>query len=170
MVGLNRYVTIATDISSDEKAKITTWACYIRYDGGVIKQAGEFNQYYYSTPTAETYALANALVIARKNVPNWKESRVIIHNEIEYVLRATRLKKGKLTERLINDDTERARAIREIALPILEEAQSYDVRNITAHFKKWKESDNPSKYFMNRWCDKASRDLMRYIRRTKKQQ
>ena len=66
MVGLDQYVTIATDISSDNKHGITTWACYIRHDGGVIKHVAQFREHYVNTALAETYALANALVLAEK--------------------------------------------------------------------------------------------------------
>ena len=66
MVGLDQYVTIATDVSSDHEHGIATWACYIRHDGGVIKHVAPFKEHYVNTALAETYALANALVLAEK--------------------------------------------------------------------------------------------------------
>lgn len=155
-----KYVTIATDISNDSNYKITTWACYIRHSGGVIKETGQFKRYMGNTAAAETYALLNALVIAEKNVPDWSESTVIIHNEIEHVLTPCTTKYGNIRKR----DAERADAIKSIALPILSQAVKWERRKIKAHYKNWRTSDNPAKYAINRWCDKNSRDLLRKLR------
>lgn len=159
-----KYVTIATDISSCPEYKITTWACYIRHDGGVIKQVGQFKKYYKNTSTAETYALINALVIARKEIPDWKHSKIIIHNEIEHVLDPIKTKAGNIAKR----DEERARKIRTLAMPILQQAVDYERRKIKAHFKGWRTSDNPAKYAINRWCDRESRAELKRARKLKK--
>lgn len=156
-----KYVTIATDISCSPKQKITTWACYIRFDGGVIKQVGQFKKFYKNTALAETYALINALTIARLNVPYWGDAKVIIYNEVDYVLRPILNKGGRIRK----TDRERAESIKNIAIPILEQALEWEKRDIKAHFKGWKKSDNPKKYAINRWCDVESRKLMREIRR-----
>lgn len=156
-----KYVTIATDVSSDHVYKVTTWACYIRYDGGVIKQVGEFKQYYKNTAHAETYALINALTIARKQIADWDESKIIIHNEVEYVLDPIKTKAGNVRRR----DEDRAQAIRSIAMPILSQALDWERRKIKAHYRNWRESDNPAKYAINRWCDAESRKAMQEIRR-----
>lgn len=158
-----KYVTIATDISSDPKFKITTWACYIRHDGGSIKRVGQFKRYYSNSALAETHALLNALVIARKEIPNWQESKVIIHNEIEHVLTPCTTKSGNIRQR----DKDRAQDIQRIAIPILKDALDWERRKIKAHFKDWKHSDNPRKYAINRWCDIESRSLMRSIKKQK---
>lgn len=161
-----KYVTIATDISSDPKLKITTWACYIRHSGGVIKQVGEFKKHYSSTATAETYALVNALTIAEKNIRDWSESKVIIYNEIEHSLRPIRTKNGTIRER----DALRSEAILKIALPILLKAKDWEKRDIKAHYGGWKDSDNPAKYAINRWCDNECRTLLKGLRRMKYRQ
>ncbi len=158
------YVTIATDVSCDDRYEISVWACYIRYGGGAIKLTGEFKQYYKHTAQAETYALINALKIAHKKIPNWSQSTVIIHNEIENVLTPILTKAGNV--RL--HDIDRTKAIRGIALPILSEAAAYERRKIKAHYRDWKKSSNPAKYALNRWCDQASRAEMKKIRRSKK--
>lgn len=158
-----KYVTIATDISNDTAHKITTWACYIRYGGGVIKEVGEFKQFHKKTAHAETYALINALTIAKNNIPDWDESKVIIHNEIEYVLDPIMTKGGRIATR----DRKRAQAIQDIALPILQQAKDWERRKIKAHYKNWKNSDNPAKYAINRWCDQKSRSYLRDLRRKK---
>jgi len=158
-----KYVTIATDISSDSKHKITTWACYIRYGGGTIKRVEQFKRYYKNNALAETHALLNALVIARKEILDWQESKVIIHNEIEYVLTPCTTKAGNIRLR----DKDRADDIRRIAIPILTEALDWERRKIKAHFKGWKKSDNPKKYYMNRWCDQESRRYMKELRKKK---
>lgn len=155
------YITIATDVSSDNKYKITTWACYIRYGGGTIKRTAQFKQHYDNTAKAETYALINALTIAQKEIPNWSESNVIIHNEIEHVLTPILTKAGNVRLR----DAERTQAIREIALPILQETASWERRKIKAHYRYWKTSDNPAKYAINRWCDQTCRAKMKEIRK-----
>lgn len=159
-----KYITIASDVSSDDKNKITTYAFYIRHSGGVIKKAGQFKKYQESTARAETYALINALTVARKNVPGWEESKVIIYNEIEHALDPVRTKAGNIRKK----DEHRANAIMQIALPILKEANGWERRKIKAHYSKWQSDANPAKYAINRWCDHASRDLMRNLRRTKK--
>lgn len=159
-----RYVTIATDVSSDPRYKITTWACYIRHDGGAIKRVGRFKNYSKNTALAETHALINALVIARKEVPNWESSKVIIYNEIEHVLEPCTTKAGNIRKR----DEERANQIKTIAIPILQQAVDYERRKIKAHFKDWKHSDNPRKYAINRWCDIESRAEMKRIRSEEK--
>lgn len=155
-----KYITIATDISSDHRHRITTWACYIRHDGGTIKKVGRFKKYSNNTALAETYALINALVIGRKEIPSWKESKVIIYNEVEHVLDPCTTKAGNIRKK----DKERAEQIKEIAMPILKQAADYERRKIKAHFKDWKQSDNPAKYAINRWCDKESRAFMRSVR------
>ena len=159
-----KYVTIASDISNDDKYKITTWACYIRYSGGVIKKSGQFKEYYSNTAKAETYALINALTIANKYIPDWNESKVIIHNEIEYVLDPVLTKAGNVKKH----DLDRTEQIRGMALPILSRALDWERRKIKAHKKDWKHSENPAKYAINRWCDMESRRTMREIRKQKK--
>lgn len=159
-----RYITIATDISSDHKNRISTWACYIRHNGGAIKRVGRFKEYYSNSAHAETYALINALTIARKNVTNWESSKVIIHNEIEHVLDPVVTKAGNVRKH----DKERYEAIKRIALPILSQAYDWERRKIKAHYKDWEHSDNPKKYAINRWCDKNSRQHMKEIRKQRK--
>jgi len=159
-----KYVTIATDISSDPKHKITTWACYIRHGGGVIKRVEQFKAYHNDTALAETHALLNALVIARKEIPDWSESKVIIHNEIEHVLTPCKTKAGNIRKR----DSDRAEDIRRIAMPILKEALDWERRKIKAHYRNWQKSDNPAKYAINRWCDIQSRAYMKELRKEKK--
>lgn len=159
-----KYITIATDISGDPKHKITTWACYIRHDGGVIKEVREFKKFHKNTVTAETYALVNALTIARKNIPDWDQSKIIIHNEIEHVLTPVTTKAGNVRKR----DEERTEAIRQIALPILAEAMYWERRKIKAHFRDWRHSENPKKYAINRWCDQECRRFLKEIRKEKK--
>lgn len=161
-----KYVTIATDVScSGQKEKIMTWACYIRYNGGVIKRSGVFKERRDNTPIGETLALANALTIAYKSISDWSESRIIIHNECsDIVLRPLLTKGGKIRKR----DEYRAAAIVDVSLPILAKAQSWELRDITAHYKKWQESDNPAKYAINRWCDSEARRLMKTIRNKEK--
>jgi ribonuclease HI len=157
---LNNYVTIATDVSCDHKHKISVWACYIRYGGGTIKLTGQFKKYYKNTAKAETYALINALTIAHKQIPNWKDSKIVIHNEVEHVLTPIKTKAGNIRLK----DVERSGAILSIALPILDETVSWDRRKIKAHYRHWKKSDNPAKYAINRWCDETSRAKMQEIR------
>jgi len=156
-------VTIATDISCDPVHKITTWACYIKHKEGAIKQVGEFKQFYKNTALAETYALINALTIAKSNIPNWQESEVTIYNEIDYALEPCRTKAGNIKER----DKERSDAIQEIAIPILKEALKWERKDVKAHYRYWEESGE-EKYIINRWCDKESRKELKTIRNKRK--
>lgn len=157
-----KYITIASDISCDADYKIVTWAFYIRHGGGVIKQSGQFKKYHQHTSTAETYALINALTIAKQQIPDFSDSRVIIHNEIERVLDIIRPNSLSALRKERND------AIQDIALPILESAYSYEIRKIKAHYKRWKSSDNPAKYAINRWCDREARKELQRLRKLKK--
>lgn len=159
-----KFITIATDISADSSYKIATWACYIRYSGGVIKESGVFKEYPSNTTKAETYALANALVIASK-LSDYGQSRIIIHNEIERVLTPLRTKGGNLAVK----DIDRTEVVLNVIMPLLDNAQSWELRKIKAHYKDWEASPDRSKYFINRWCDIESRSLMRYERRKQKQ-
>lgn len=161
-----KYVTIATDISRDIRSRTTTWACYIRHSGGTIKEVHEFKKFYYDTSKAETYALVNALIIAKQQIPDWDQSKIIIHNEIEHVLRPIKTKAGNIRQR----DAERTEAIRGIALPILSQAYEWERRKIKAHYADWRKSENPAKYALNRWCDEQSRALMWKIREKKLQE
>ena len=154
-----KRVTIATDISCDPEHKITTWACYIKHDSGVIKQAGEFKEFYANTALAETYALVNALTIAINNIPDWNESDVTIYNEIEYVLDPVRTKAGNIRQK----DKDRSAAIQEIAIPILLQAMAWEKEDVKAHYKDWAGSGE-EKYIMNRWCDKKARKALQEIR------
>jgi len=157
-----KRITIATDISCDPVHKITTWACYIKYNKGEIKQTGEFKQFYKNTALAETYALINALTIAKSNIPDWSESEVTIYNEIDYVLDPVKTKAGNIKQR----DKDRSDAIQEIAIPILLEAMAWDKKDVKAHYKHWKESGE-EKYIINRWCDKEARRVLQEIRNKK---
>lgn len=159
-----KYVTIATDISTDPRYKISTWACYIRHSGGTIKRVYEFKKYYKNSALAETHALLNALVICKNEIPDWKESKVVIHNEIEHVLTPCTTQAGNIRLR----DRNRAEEIKRIAMPILNEALDWERRKIKAHFRDWETSDNPKKYYINRWCDEESRKYMRKLREGKK--
>ena len=157
-----KKVTIATDISCDPKYKITTWACYIRHNGGEIKQTGEFKEFHANTALAETYALVNALTIAINNIPDWSESDVTIYNEIEYVLDPVRTKAGNIRPK----DKDRSAAIQEIAIPILLQAMAWKKEDVKAHYKDWEESGE-EKYIINRWCDKEARKALQKIREKK---
>ncbi len=126
-----KYVTIATDISSDPRYKITTWACYIRHSGGTIKRVEQFKRYYNTSALAETHALLNALVICKNEIPDWQESKVIIHNEIEHVLTPCTTKAGNIRLR----DKDRAEQINRIAMPILREAYAWERRKIKANYR-----------------------------------
>lgn len=155
-------VTIATDISCDPEHQITTWACYIKHNEGTIKQVGEFKEFHKNTALAETYALINALTIAKNNIPDWSESEVTIYNEIEYVLDPVRTKAGNIRLR----DKDRSDAIQEIAIPILKQALKWEKEDVKAHYKHWEESGE-EKYIINRWCDKESRRVLKEIRNKK---
>lgn len=153
-------VSIATDISSDPVHQITTWACYIKHGEKEIKQTGEFKEFHKNTAAAETYALINALTIAKNNIPDWSESEVIIYNEIPYVLDPVRTKAGNIRER----DLDRSTAIKEIALPILRETLSWEKEHVKAHYKQWEETGE-EKYVINRWCDYEARKALQEIRK-----
>lgn len=155
-------VTIATDISCDPEHKISTWACYIKHNEGEIKRTGEFKEFHKNTALAETYALVNALTIARNNIPDWSESEVIIYNEIEYVLDPVRTRSGNIRLR----DKDRSDAIQEIAIPILKEALKWEKEDVKAHYKYWKETGE-EKYVINRWCDREARNFLKEIRSKK---
>lgn len=155
-----KKISIATDISSDHEHKITTWACYIKHDTGEIKHTGEFKEFHKNTAAAETYALVNALTIARNNIPDWRESEVKIYNEIEYVLKPIRSPAGNIRQR----DMDRSLAIKEIALPILQETLKWEKEDVKAHYRYWEESGE-EKYTFNRWCDYEARKALRKIRK-----
>lgn len=153
-------VSIATDISCDPEHEITTWACYIKYDGGEIKKVGRFKEFHKNTAAAETYALVNALTIAKENIPDWNDSEVTIYNEIDYALEPVRTKAGNIRLR----DKERSDAIQEIAIPILQEALKWKKEDVKAHYKDWEKSGE-EKYIINRWCDQQSRKELKKIRK-----
>lgn len=153
-----KYVTIATDISHCDINNITTWACYIRHNGGTIKEVHEFKDNIATTLIAETLALANALVIAENNIPYWKEARVIIYNEIDRCLDPTPTRHNKTR------DAVRRKAISNVSLPVLDRADSWELRKVEAHYKEWKTSPNIGRYIMNQWCDEESRSLLRRLR------
>lgn len=157
-----KHVTIATDISCDPVEHITTWACYIKHDGGEIKRTGEFKEFYANTAAAETYALINALTIAKNSIPDWSESKVTIYNEIDYVLDPVRTKAGNIRLR----DKDRSEAIERIAIPILKEALKWEKQDVKAHYRDW-ESTGEEKYIINRWCDQEARRVLKEIRSKK---
>jgi ribonuclease HI len=153
-------VSIATDISCDPRHEISTWACYIRHDGGEIKKVGQFKEFHKNTAAAETYALVNALTIARENIQDWSNSEVTIYNEIEYALEPVRTRAGNIKER----DKARSDAIQEIAIPILQEAFNWQKEDVKAHYRDW-EATGEDKYIINRWCDQQSRRELKKIRK-----
>lgn len=157
-----KKVTIATDISCDPIAEITTWACYIKHEDGEIKRTGKFKDFHKNTAAAETYALINALTIAKSNIPDWSESEVKIYNEIDYVLEPVRSPAGNIRLR----DKDRSDAIQEIAIPILKEALSWEKEDVKAHYKHWEETGE-EKYVINRWCDQEARRVLKEIRSKK---
>lgn len=154
-----KEVTIASDISCDPEAEITTWACYIKYGDGEIKKKGQFSKFYKNTAAAETYALVNALTIAKNSIPDWSESEVKIYNEIEYALKPIRTKAGNIRLR----DSDRSTAIQKIAIPILEETLRWEREHVKGHYKG--EEKDKEKYTLNRWCDQEARKLLREIRK-----
>lgn len=158
-----KHIKIATDISSSDSGKVTTWACFIWHDGGVIKHVEEFDQYYKQTTHAEVYGLINALIIARNNIPGWENSKLTIYNEIEYALTPIRTKAGNIRLR----DKERAEAIMGIAYPLLGQAGDWELVDIKAHYKDWEKSPMRNAYIMNRWCDSEARRLLKTIRNSK---
>lgn len=153
-------VVIATDISCDPEYEITTWACYIKHSGGEIKKVGRLKEFCKNTAAAETYALVNALTIAKDSIPDWGESDVTIYNEIDYALEPVRTKAGNIKLK----DKDRSNAIQEIALPILQEALNWQKEDVKAHYKDW-ETAGEEKYIINRWCDKESRKELKKIRK-----
>lgn len=154
-----KQVTIATDISCDPEAEITTWACQIKHPRGEIKASKQFKEFHKNTAAAETYALINALTIAHNNIDDWGESNVTIYNEIEYVLDPVVSKAGNVRLR----DIDRTTAIKKIAIPILLEAMAWEKEDVKAHYKNWEETGE-EKYILNRWCDQEARKLLREIR------
>jgi hypothetical protein len=128
------------------------------------KELASSRSFIKAVPQPRHMPLINALTIAKNSIPDWNESRVIIHNEVEHVLTPITSKAGNIRKR----DLDRAIKIRTLALPILKEAKDWERRKIKAHFSGWKESDNPAKYAINRWCDIESRALMRELRKEKK--
>lgn len=157
-----KQVTIATDISCDPEHKITTWACYIKHGEQEIKHTGEFKEFYKNTAAAETYALINALTIARSNIPDWGDGEVTIYNEIDYALEPIRTKAGNIRLR----DKNRSDAIQKIAIPILKQALTWEKQDVKAHYRNHAR-DGEEKYVMNRWCDQESRRVLREIRSKK---
>lgn len=155
-----KQITIATDISCDPVHQITTWACYIKHNEGEIKRTGRFKQFIKNTAAAETYALVNALTIAKNNIPDWSESEVTIYNEIDYVLEPVRTKAGNIRER----DLDRSKAIKDIALPILQEALSWEKEDVKAHYRYWEETGE-EKYVINRWCDREAKRVLKEVRK-----
>jgi len=153
-------IIIATDISCDSSNCIATWACYIQYSGGVIKETGQFKKFVNNTPLLEMLALINALVIAKHNISYWRDSKVIAYNEIDNVFALSLTKAGNLKKKSIN----RSNIIIDIALPLLDEVKKYEIKKIKAHFSDWETSEDPTKYEINRWCDTESRNLLRCIR------
>lgn len=168
MIGKQKYVTIATDISlsADPDYPISTWACYIRTPTGAIKHSAPFMQLpaKYTTAHLETLALANALVIASNNV-KLSECIVIIYNEIDYVLRPIKTRHGAPKK----SDAVRTRVIEQIMLPTLETCQSWELRDVKAHSPQGRRANAEKKYVLNRWCDKESRRLMKSLRRAQRQ-
>lgn len=159
MVGLDKYITLTTDISTHPDDKVATWAAYVRYDGGVIKKSGVFKEYPPNTFQAESLALINALVIINNSIPNLSDYRLIVHSEVFNPLKPIRNKRGTIKEH----DKRRSDAIFSIVVPILNEFISWDIRKIKAHNANVK-SYEKGKYYMNEWCDKKARKLLRDTR------
>lgn len=155
-----KKITIATDISCDPVHQITTWACYIKHSEGEIKRTGKFKEFHANTAAAETYALVNALTIARNSIPDWSESEVTIYNEIDYVLEPIKSPAGNIRQR----DLDRSNAIQEIAIPILREALKWEKEDVKAHYRYWEETGE-EKYIINRWCDKEAKRALKDFRK-----
>lgn len=152
----DKYITLATDISIDSGDKVATWAAYIRYDGGAIKKSGVFKEYPPNTFQAESLALINALVIINNSISDLHDYRLIVHSEVFNPLKPIRNKNGAIKEH----DKRRSDAIFSIAIPILNEFISWDIRKIKAHNRDVKPYEK-GKYYMNEWCDKKARKLLR---------
>lgn len=155
-----KKISIATDISCDPVHEISTWACYIKHGDKTIQKVGQFKKFIKCPPVAETYALINALTIAKSNIPDWSESEVTIYSEIDYVLKPIRTKAGNIKMR----DIDRSEAIQKIAIPILKEARKWEKEDVKAHYKGWKNSGE-EKYKLNRWCDRESKRLLKQTRK-----
>lgn len=163
MVGL-KYITIATDISLIVEDRIATWACYIRSSHGTIKVVRQFKVYDHRAQFLETLALANALAIVKKNIPDFSQSNIIIYNEIEHVIRPILNTNGNIKQK----DVLRSNYIKEIIMPILNSALSYEIRDVKAHYTGQIHSFDRNKYYMNDWCDKNAKKLSKQIKKDKR--
>lgn len=152
MATVGQYITIATDASCHAKLKLAAWACYIRTPKGVTKLAGAFKSSVPGSYQAETFAVANALVIANQ-IADLTKHKLVLYSDSKSVLKFGKTKAGNVKKR----DVERSKIIEQQIMPYLSRAISWQLRHVPSHTGR----RDLKRFYMNNWCDKAAKQAMR---------
>lgn len=151
-------ITICTDASWSATHKIGAWACYMKSDKKLVKYGGIITTPCINSTEAERIGLANALWLANKLV-DIKTHRIIIYCDNKAAVKPTKLsnKRGRRKQA--------AKAQLEFYSKNIQShfdrAKITDIRHVKAHLKKTKRDNRLTRYFMQDWCDKHARSLLR---------
>lgn len=156
--GVN-YVTIASDASASQGKLYYGIAYYVRDDAGTHKYASrvdiEKKHLIPNSRDAELYALYAALqFVAKASYP--AGTKVIYYADNATVIQ------------VIDDSfTEKTRRKYEGLIELAKEVfagMEVETRHVKSHTRNHHKKDAPKRFYMNDWCDKNARAMMRHGR------
>lgn len=151
-------ITVCSDASVSDKHKVAAWACYVRTQGVLVKTGGILKTPISSSNVAERTGIANALWIANEKT-DLTQLKLIVY--CDNIMAMKMVKVTNKTGRLKRASREHNEFFEKNILPYLEKARSYELRHVKGHLKMTKWDSVSKRNFMNRWCDKHARSLLR---------
>jgi hypothetical protein len=155
--------TLCSDASYSPKYKIATWAVYIRTPKQTIQTSGVFKDTIKTKVTnsfwAESMGLANGLFIADKATDLTKQKLIVYCDNIqaltELPINVTPASKHYSYRKLRNS------FYKKHIKAILEKTLKHETRHVKGHLKKEDWDKNSKRNFMNDWCDREAKRLLR---------
>lgn len=149
-------ITVCSDASVSYEYPVAAWACYIRTPETTIKTSGVLKEYTKSSSDAELQGLSNALYILDKS-KDLSAYRLIIYCDNTDALGDIAVSKRRKTTK----GHMRKEFFETNILTILKKAKSYETRHVKAHVHKSEWHATSSRNYMNDWCDREARSVMR---------
>lgn len=144
--------TVNTDASHHPQTKTSAWACWIKSQHYLIKESGLFPEPVANSSVAELMAIEQALLLLDN----------LIHTEVFLSTREERIRlfintDSQWTIHALTGQIKRSKHLA-VARRIRALTERYDieVRHVKAHTK-----GSDARSWVNNWCDRASRKLVR---------
>lgn len=149
-------ITICTDAGYKKlyKESCAPWAAYIRTPHKTTKVSGIIKQPVKGSSHAELYAIANALhIVSRDN--DLRKYKLIVYSDNLYALR------NHLDGTLKKAKPQHLEVYNKYIRPHIERAYAYEARHVKAHLPADKWGANPTRHYMQNWCDEEVHRVMK---------